>query len=71
MGQCCNHPERQTIHRCTKHAIFLCDQCLRCPDPELYCKTRSACTIWFIHKERLRDERRGQDRQEGDDGKAG
>jgi hypothetical protein len=23
----------------------------------LYCKFRTACTIWFVHKEKVREER--------------
>jgi uncharacterized 2Fe-2S/4Fe-4S cluster protein (DUF4445 family) len=33
-----------------KHQIYLCDECLACRDPELYCKHRSACPIWFLSK---------------------
>jgi len=32
----------------------MCEECLGCRDPELYCKNRSACPIWFIEKRRKR-----------------
>jgi len=50
MGKCVNHPERETSYKCMKHNIYLCDECLACRDPELYCKYRSACPIWFMNK---------------------
>ncbi|SHO46795.1 hypothetical protein SAMN02745220_01642 [Desulfopila aestuarii DSM 18488] len=57
MGRCRNHPERETNHHCLKHNVFLCEECLSCLDPELYCKFRTSCTIWFVHKEKVREER--------------
>jgi hypothetical protein len=33
-----------------KHAVYLCEDCLQCRDPELYCKFRSACPIHFMDK---------------------
>ena len=58
MGKCVRHPDRETSYHCQKHDISLCEECLACKDPELYCKFRQACPIWFIHKERKREERR-------------
>lgn len=58
MGRCRNHPDRETNYQCLKHSIFLCMECLSCLDPELYCKFRTSCTIWFAHKERMREEHR-------------
>lgn len=66
MGKCTNHPERETPYLCQKHQQFLCEECLYCKDPELYCKFRSACPIWFIHKERARQERQENERKTGD-----
>jgi uncharacterized 2Fe-2S/4Fe-4S cluster protein (DUF4445 family) len=40
-----------------KHEIYMCEECLQCRDPEIYCKFRSACPIWFIHKQKKREER--------------
>lgn len=50
MGKCVNHPDRDTSYQCTKHGVYLCEACLQCRDPELYCKFRSACPIWFLSK---------------------
>ena len=63
MGFCRNHPERESQYQCQKHAVYLCEECLRCLDPELYCKFRNACTIWFVHKERVREERQVADEE--------
>jgi hypothetical protein len=32
----------------------MCEECLGCRDPKIYCKNRSACPIWFIEKRRKR-----------------
>jgi len=48
MGNCINHPEIQTSYLCMKHNIYLCDKCLECRDPDIYCKFRSSCAIHFI-----------------------
>ena len=50
MGQCINHPDRETQYLCMKHQIYLCEDCLQCKDPKIYCKHRSACPIWFMSK---------------------
>ncbi|MCP4719778.1 MAG: DUF4445 domain-containing protein, partial [Desulfobacteraceae bacterium] len=50
MGYCINHPERETSYLCMKHNIYLCDECLECRDPDIYCKFRSSCPIHFISK---------------------
>lgn len=54
MGKCTCHPEKETRFQCLKHGVWLCDECLSCRDPELYCKHRSACPIWFIEKRQRR-----------------
>ena len=54
MGKCTCHPEIETRFQCLKHGVWLCDECFRCRDPELYCKHRSACPIWFIEKRQRR-----------------
>lgn len=54
MGKCTHHPERETRFQCLKHDVWLCEECLRCRDPQLYCKHRSACPISFIEKRRKR-----------------
>jgi hypothetical protein len=61
MGKCINHPERETSYVCMKHQIYLCESCLTCRDPELYCKHRQSCPIWFIYKEERRRQRRSSE----------
>ncbi|MFO7557265.1 MAG: ASKHA domain-containing protein [Desulfobacterales bacterium] len=50
MGKCANHPERETNLMCMKHGIYLCEDCIACRDPEIHCKFRSSCPIWFMDK---------------------
>lgn len=50
MGKCINHPERETPYICMKHQTYLCEECLRCKDPNVYCKHRPGCPIWFMSK---------------------
>jgi len=50
LGKCINHPDRETSYLCMKHNIYLCEECLKCRDPEIYCKFRSSCPIWFLSK---------------------
>jgi hypothetical protein len=35
-----------------KRKIYLCDDCLKCRDPELYCKFRESCPVWFMTKKK-------------------
>jgi hypothetical protein len=48
MGKCRNHPERETSYVCLKHGYFLCEACLACGDPKLYCTNRPSCIIHFL-----------------------
>jgi hypothetical protein len=48
MGRCATHPERETAYTCQKQNIYLCNECMRCRDPEIYCKFRTSCAIWFL-----------------------
>lgn len=48
MGKCTNHPDRETSFLCMKHNIYLCEECTKCRDPEIYCKYRTSCPIWFM-----------------------
>ncbi|MBW2369252.1 MAG: hypothetical protein JRH15_15375 [Deltaproteobacteria bacterium] len=50
MGKCSCHPDIETNFICLKHNVYLCEGCLTCRDPEIYCKHRSSCPIWFIDK---------------------
>ncbi len=38
MGKCINHQDRETPYICMKHQMVLCEECLKCRDPDLYCK---------------------------------
>jgi hypothetical protein len=60
MGKCIYHPEKEANLQCMKHGAFLCDECLACRDPQLYCKHRPACPIAFIEKRRKRLQRQGR-----------
>lgn len=50
MGPCLCHPEKETHFMCMKYNVYLCDECLECRDPKIYCKYRSSCPIWFMQK---------------------
>jgi hypothetical protein len=50
MGYCVNHPDRETSYQCMKYEIYMCEECLECRDPDIYCKFRSSCPIYFITK---------------------
>ncbi len=50
MEKCTRHPERETRFQCLKHGTWMCEECLGCRDPHIYCKHRSACPVWFIEK---------------------
>jgi uncharacterized 2Fe-2S/4Fe-4S cluster protein (DUF4445 family) len=60
MPNCIVHPEREAKFLCMKHNIYLCDECLTCRDPELYCKFRQTCPIWFMYRQKKREERERQ-----------
>ena len=34
----------------------MCADCLDCRDPDIYCKFRESCTIWFLTKKNFDDE---------------
>ncbi len=55
MGFCIHHPERETGYVCMKHNIYLCEECLACKDPDIYCKFRSACPIYFTTKKGFKE----------------
>jgi len=50
METCANHPETETPFVCAKYNTYMCVECLRCRDPEIYCKYRPSCPVHFIHK---------------------
>ena len=57
MGRCINHPDRETRYHCMKHDIFLCEECLECRDPHIYCKFRASCPIHFMSNKMFDDEK--------------
>lgn len=52
MGQCVCHPEIDSSYRCMKHNVYVCEDCLTCRDPNIYCKFRPSCVIWFMDREK-------------------
>lgn len=50
MGKCKNHRDEETAYFCQKHEYYVCDKCLKCNDPEIFCKFRSSCLIYFLEK---------------------
>lgn len=50
MGKCVSHTDRETNFFCSKHIVYMCEECLRCRDPKQYCKFRTACPVWFMQK---------------------
>lgn len=55
MGRCKNHPDRETSYVCLKHGYFLCEDCLACGDPKLYCTHRPSCIIHFLTRKKRKD----------------
>ena len=50
MGKCLCNPEIETSMVCMKDNVYLCEECLSCRNPEIYCKFRTSCPIWFTQK---------------------
>jgi hypothetical protein len=50
VSYCVNHPETETRFACMKHDIYMCEDCLECRGPDIYCKFRTSCPIWFLTK---------------------
>jgi hypothetical protein len=55
MKTCDKHPDRRADYTCMKYDAHMCEQCLKCKDPELYCKYRSSCAVWFLTKKKFKD----------------
>ncbi|WP_457554186.1 ASKHA domain-containing protein [Desulfobacula sp.] len=64
MGKCINHPDRETSYICLKHNIYLCEECLECRDPDIYCKFRPSCPIYFITKKGFDSEKKKAEKKE-------
>jgi uncharacterized 2Fe-2S/4Fe-4S cluster protein (DUF4445 family) len=62
MGKCINHPDRETAYICLKHNIYLCEECLKCQDVDLYCKFRPSCPIYFISEKGFDSPKEGRDK---------
>jgi hypothetical protein len=43
--ECRYHPGTQAVFICEKYKSYLCDKCVSCRDPKLYCKFRPMCLI--------------------------
>ncbi len=56
---CSKHPDREGVHYCAKYNRYLCEECLACQDPTLYCKHRQMCMIWELVKQRKHDAKNG------------
>ncbi|MBW1697619.1 MAG: hypothetical protein JRH18_01010 [Deltaproteobacteria bacterium] len=64
MGKCSCHPEIETSYMCMKHTVYLCKECLKCRDPEIYCKFRNSCPIWFMQKKGIKHLVDGDDKRQ-------
>ena len=47
---CARHPDKAAIHHCAKYERYLCEDCLRCQDPEIWCRWRTSCVIWEVSR---------------------
>lgn len=54
MANCVNHPDRKAPYLCMKDNVRMCEECVHCPNPEIHCRDRTSCPIWFTRKERER-----------------
>jgi uncharacterized 2Fe-2S/4Fe-4S cluster protein (DUF4445 family) len=63
MGKCINHPDRETNYICMKHNIYLCEECLECRDPDIYCKFRPSCPIYFMTKKGFESSEKKSDKK--------
>ena len=58
MGRCDIHQDRETSYLCLKYNSYLCPSCLKCKDPEIYCRYRTSCVIHYltVNGEHIADE---------------
>ena len=47
---CYKHSDRTGKYYCAKYQRYLCEDCLACQDPTIYCKYRNMCFIWEVVK---------------------
>ncbi|MCF8069819.1 MAG: hypothetical protein K9L30_14660 [Desulfobacterales bacterium] len=50
METCETNSDSDTGYLCMKHHIWIPNDNIHCHDPELYCKYRTSCLIWFMDK---------------------
>jgi hypothetical protein len=50
--------EEEARFQCQKHLTMMCEACLKCKDPELYCKFRPSCMIHFLEKEKKHEQKK-------------
>ena len=53
MGKCINHSDKETSYLCMKHGVYMCEECVRCRDPKIYCKFRPSCVVSLLQKEQV------------------
>lgn len=49
--QCPKHPDLTARFRCEKYDLWMCERCMECRSPEIYCKHRQQCMIWELLRE--------------------
>lgn len=54
--KCANHPDRDAIGYCEKNNRYLCEECLECQSPGMYCKFRPKCLVWELSRHGRKDE---------------
>ncbi|MFH0974573.1 MAG: ASKHA domain-containing protein [Spirochaetota bacterium] len=47
---CFRHTDKPGKYFCSKYERYLCDECIACQDPNIYCKFRQMCFLWEIAK---------------------
>jgi hypothetical protein len=50
--RCRFHPEQEALIWCEKYEYGYCRSCAEqsaCTDPDLYCKFRTQCLLWYAH----------------------
>ncbi len=48
--ECASHPGAAAAYYCDKYDRYLCENCIVCQDPDLYCKSRTMCVIWEVSR---------------------
>jgi hypothetical protein len=59
---CEEHPDRRAAAECMRYSRGFCVECLEerpvCPDPEMFCRYRERCLVYYSYKEKRREERK-------------